>query len=345
MGIGNGIFPDSPISRGALNWPSPGFNEEADPTSFPNFLPPLPGPARYVGLPSPGAQNRVTQRRGGGGQLAPMLALGQALARAGRHAAGPALRPGLPALPRLPLGRAPPAPARPWAAACAGRAGQSKAFTAAAAASPAASGRSAHRHRTVRAFSAPLGARRVLTTTRPSRAAAPHLDSMPRFPEMSAGGLLRGLDYFGTAAFAMSGCVTASLAGMDVLGCTLVGTVTAVGGGTVRDLLLNAAGPVFWMVEAEYIWISVATCLGTLALWPAAKTRLGIDEDHATLFWADALGIGAFCCIGAMNGIRAGVVSTCGRRAWRGGGLTKNKAPGPGGRVRDDHLDVRGRGA
>ena len=38
MGIGNGIFTDSPISPGALNWPSPGFNEEADP-NFPNNLP------------------------------------------------------------------------------------------------------------------------------------------------------------------------------------------------------------------------------------------------------------------------------------------------------------------
>jgi hypothetical protein len=53
------------------------------------------------------------------------------------------------------------------------------------------------------------------------------------------GGMLRFSDYVGTASFAITGCLTASSVGMDVLGCTIVGTITAVGGGTVRDVLLG----------------------------------------------------------------------------------------------------------
>eukprot|EP00611_Tribonema_gayanum_P002449 TRINITY_DN11823_c0_g1_i1.p1 TRINITY_DN11823_c0_g1~~TRINITY_DN11823_c0_g1_i1.p1 ORF type:complete len:139 (-),score=1.34 TRINITY_DN11823_c0_g1_i1:381-776(-) len=65
-------------------------------------------------------------------------------------------------------------------------------------------------------------------------------DGLTRYPSLSSPqGVLRGLDLFGTVVFAYSGCVTAGQAGMDLLGCTIVGTITAVGGGTVRDLLLG----------------------------------------------------------------------------------------------------------
>eukprot|EP00741_Cyanophora_paradoxa_P007093 tig00001086_g6864.t1 len=131
-------------------------------------------------------------------------------------------------------------------------------------------------------------------------------DSMTRYPELSVRGMLRALDWFGTVVFALTGTVTAGKFGMDLLGCLAVGTITAVGGGTIRDMLLGRR--VFWMDgETEYIWLSLATALATFFVWPELQRQGVIDEDDDILFWGDALGIGAFCVIGAQNGIRAGL--------------------------------------
>eukprot|EP00957_Ditylum_brightwellii_P094963 7231602-Ditylum_brightwellii.AAC.1 len=60
--------------------------------------------------------------------------------------------------------------------------------------------------------------------------------SLSRYPKMSSpGGILRGLDYLGTVTFALTGSVTAAQSGLDVFGCCMVGMVTGVGGGTIRD--------------------------------------------------------------------------------------------------------------
>jgi uncharacterized membrane protein YeiH len=134
-------------------------------------------------------------------------------------------------------------------------------------------------------------------------------DGMPRYPDLSAPGLLRAMDYVGTVAFALSGCVTAGVAGMDLLGCLIVATITSVGGGTVRDLLIGNS-PVFWVEETEYLVICILVALGTFFLW----SWYGGDDSSKVLFWADTIGVGAFCVIGAQNGIRknlAGVVCVC----------------------------------
>jgi len=75
-----------------------------------------------------------------------------------------------------------------------------------------------------------------------------HPDGMTRWPGLtSAQGLLRTFDWVGTMSFAASGCLTAGNMGLDVFGCSVVGTITAVGGGTVRDMML--AQRVGWMDE------------------------------------------------------------------------------------------------
>ncbi|KAG5182247.1 UPF0126 domain-containing protein [Tribonema minus] len=131
----------------------------------------------------------------------------------------------------------------------------------------------------------------------------PHEDGLTRYPSLSSPqGVLRGLDLFGTVVFAYSGCVTAGQAGMDLLGCTIVGTITAVGGGTVRDLLLGNT-PVFWMTETEYLYICLAAAVGTFFTYSALAEQ-GFTTDSELLNWADALGVGAFCVIGAQNAVR-----------------------------------------
>jgi Glycine transporter len=83
------------------------------------------------------------------------------------------------------------------------------------------------------------------------RPAPPPEDGLTRYPSLSSPqGILRGVGQFATVVFAYNGCVTAGTCGMDLLGCVVVGTVTAVGGGTIRDAMLGNF-PVFWMKEVE----------------------------------------------------------------------------------------------
>jgi len=130
---------------------------------------------------------------------------------------------------------------------------------------------------------------------------------MARYPGLSVPGLLRLSDYVGTASFAVTGSLLAAGVGADLLGCAVIGTTTAVGGGTVRDLLLGNGRRAFWMEEVEYLYISLAAAVAAFLLWPAAERGLGLGLNDAWLEATDALGVGAFCVIGAMNGLRAGV--------------------------------------
>jgi uncharacterized membrane protein YeiH len=90
--------------------------------------------------------------------------------------------------------------------------------------------------------------------------------------------------------------------GLDILGCTVVGSITALGGGTVRDCMLNQR--VFWMDEYEYILICLGACALTLTAWKSLEDKGLVKEDGDMFWWSDTIGIGAFCCIGAQNAIR-----------------------------------------
>jgi hypothetical protein len=64
------------------------------------------------------------------------------------------------------------------------------------------------------------------------------------------------------------GTVIAGEAGMNIVGCCLVGTVAAVGGGTLNNLLAGKT-PVFWIREPVYLAVCLATVCATFVLWPA----------------------------------------------------------------------------
>lgn len=133
------------------------------------------------------------------------------------------------------------------------------------------------------------------------------VDGMPRFPDASVPGALRLSDYVGTATFAVTGSLAAAARGMDVLGATVVGTITAVGGGTIRDVLLGRGRRAFWMEEPEYLWICVVSAAGAFLAWPHLEEAFGVRVTDPWVEYLDALGVGAFCVIGAQNGARAGV--------------------------------------
>src|SRR5258708_7814301 len=106
------------------------------------------------------------------------------------------------------------------------------------------------------------------------------------------------LDGFGVAVFAVTGALVASRKEMDIFGFALLATVTGIGGGSVRDLLLGV--PVFWVREPAYVAICVAVSAVVFftAHIPESRYRL--------LMWLDAVGLAFFCVVGAGKGLAAG---------------------------------------
>eukprot|EP00547_Thalassionema_nitzschioides_P012347 CAMPEP_0194262130 /NCGR_PEP_ID=MMETSP0158-20130606/46388_1 /TAXON_ID=33649 /ORGANISM="Thalassionema nitzschioides, Strain L26-B" /LENGTH=249 /DNA_ID=CAMNT_0039002279 /DNA_START=72 /DNA_END=817 /DNA_ORIENTATION=+ len=113
---------------------------------------------------------------------------------------------------------------------------------------------------------------------------------------------LNAIDLFGTAVFAFSGALTAGTKGMDIFGMTIVATVTAVGGGTVRDWILDC-GPVFWIQKPIFIQISFFVTLFTFYVWPTLEQRFGWKDSHLAICTADAFGLGAFSVLGTQKPI------------------------------------------
>jgi len=66
------------------------------------------------------------------------------------------------------------------------------------------------------------------------------------------------LDLAGVAVFAISGALAAGRRGLDLIGVIVLGAVTAVGGGTIRDVLL-ARHPIFWLADPAYLIVIVAS--------------------------------------------------------------------------------------
>ena len=112
--------------------------------------------------------------------------------------------------------------------------------------------------------------------------------------------LLRVLDYFGVVVFAISGALTAARKGMDLVGFALIGTVTGIGGGTLRDLLLNK--PVYWLTDWEYVLMTVLAAWAVFFFARAFTTRMATSA----LNWADAVGLAVFSLIGAQAALAAG---------------------------------------
>ncbi|WP_062380844.1 trimeric intracellular cation channel family protein [Demequina pelophila] len=124
----------------------------------------------------------------------------------------------------------------------------------------------------------------------------------PDVLETALGGLRIVLEYAGTVAFAVSGAVAASRRRMDLVGAVVLACLVAVGGGTMRDLLLRE--PVFWMENPTLILIAVATAL---AIAPFARRRdLGALARHRIVEYSDAAGLAIFVVIGTGIALHTG---------------------------------------
>ena len=100
------------------------------------------------------------------------------------------------------------------------------------------------------------------------------------------------LDLAGVAVFSISGVLAARDRGLDLIGVIVVAAITAIGGGTLRDLLLNRH-PIFWVTDASYLTVIIVSAVMTIIYvrkWP---------PPGVILLVADALGLALFALSGA----------------------------------------------
>jgi uncharacterized membrane protein YeiH len=109
---------------------------------------------------------------------------------------------------------------------------------------------------------------------------------------------LQLMDYLGVAVFAVSGVLAAGRKHLDWFGVLVIATVTAIGGGTLRDLLIDRQ--VFWLTGTGYLWVILAT---TLAAMLVVRFR---EIPLRALLVADALGLALFAISGARIAEAAG---------------------------------------
>lgn len=110
------------------------------------------------------------------------------------------------------------------------------------------------------------------------------------------------LDWFGICAFALSGTLVASRKGMDIVGFALLGCVTGIGGGTVRDILLGSL-PVFWVKQPAYLLTCVVVSCAAFFVAHLVHSRLRL------LLWCDAVGLALFSVTGAEVALSLGAGS------------------------------------
>lgn len=108
------------------------------------------------------------------------------------------------------------------------------------------------------------------------------------------------IEILGTISFAISGVLTAMNKRLDPFGIFIVAFVTALGGGTLRDLLLGV-GPVTWMVDTTYMYVIMISVVFAVAF------REKLKYLRRSLFLFDTLGIGLYTVVGVEKGVAAGL--------------------------------------
>lgn len=103
----------------------------------------------------------------------------------------------------------------------------------------------------------------------------------------------------GTVAFAISGALAASRKRMDIFGFCVLALMPAVGGGTLRDVILDRH-PVFWIADTRYVAVALLSAVAVFftAYEPGSRQRL--------LIWTDAMGLALFAAMGTEITLDAG---------------------------------------
>ncbi|WP_439107999.1 trimeric intracellular cation channel family protein [Congregibacter sp.] len=113
---------------------------------------------------------------------------------------------------------------------------------------------------------------------------------------MTLAGIIAYCDLVAVGVFAASGALAAAEKRQDILGFILFGTITGVGGGTLRDLLLQL--PVFWISDVRYLWVCITVSALTWYIAPMLSLR------RKLLLWADAMGLALFSVLGCAKALQ-----------------------------------------
>ncbi len=110
---------------------------------------------------------------------------------------------------------------------------------------------------------------------------------------------LFALEMIGTAVFAISGALAASRANMDLFGFCVLALMPAIGGGTLRDMMLGRT-PVFWIEDNSYVAVALAAAVAVyfFADRPGFRRKL--------LVWMDAVGLALFAVLGTEIALATG---------------------------------------
>ena len=111
--------------------------------------------------------------------------------------------------------------------------------------------------------------------------------------------LIHLLDWFGIFVFSATGALVASRKEMDLVGFALLGSVTGIGGGTIRDLILGVH-PIFWVEQPAYL---VACIIISTATFFFAHI---LHHRYRLLLWLDAVGLALFTVTGSSSALAHG---------------------------------------
>ena len=110
--------------------------------------------------------------------------------------------------------------------------------------------------------------------------------------------LVQIFDVLAAVVFAVSGALVASRKGLDVMGFMWLAVITGVGGGTVRDLMLNV--PVFWVQNPVHVSACLVTAVAMHFVAPLVESR------YRTLLWFDAFGLALVTVAGTVKAADVG---------------------------------------
>ena len=108
------------------------------------------------------------------------------------------------------------------------------------------------------------------------------------------------IEALATVAFALSGLIEGARKRLDAVGVCVVAGLTAFGGGTLRDVLLDRR-PFFWVEHAAWLWALIALCIAAMTFMRAQH----LDPTERAMQWPDALGLGLFAANGTQIALDA----------------------------------------
>ena len=121
-------------------------------------------------------------------------------------------------------------------------------------------------------------------------------------PVINFSTLQAAVEIAATLAFALSGLLAGARKQLDVVGLCVVAGLSAFGGGTLRDVLLDRR-PFFWVEHADWLWVLMGLCLAAMLLM--RRRHLALTER--AIQWPDALGLGLFTANGTLVALDAGM--------------------------------------